>query len=141
MKDNRQSIRQVILAAVTQDRRMKITMKKLLSLLLTLSLIFLSSCAIIPSHEDATALAGITHEPSTNHSKFILNGFEGKYSVKLNREGLGDGTIYYYAYLTSGSINVSYDLGTLFDAERFSLQVQKMKFHPPAVTYTPMMYT
>ncbi len=92
-------------------------MKKLLILLLILSLIFLSGCAIIPSDKDAMALAGITHEPGTNHSKFILNGFEGKYSVKLDREGLGDGTIYYYADLTLGDITVSYDLGTLFDAE------------------------
>lgn len=61
--------------------------------------------------------AGIDRELGENRAAFTLDGFDGKYSVKLDRKDLGEGEIYYRATLSDGEVTVYYDRGILWEPE------------------------
>ncbi len=84
-------------------------MKKLLALVLSLILMIFCLVSCTPR--------GIKREDQENYTIFTLNNFKGRASLKMDRIGLGEGTIYYYADLTEGSVKVKYRESVLFDAE------------------------
>ena len=92
-------------------------MRKLFITFLSLAFIF-SSVAC-----DGMAIGGrsqgesIDRKLGENCATFTLDGFDGKYSVKLDRQGLGEGEIYYRVTLSDGEVNVYYDRGMLWDQE------------------------
>ncbi len=82
-------------------------MRKFLSIIIAVSLLFLSSCT--------SQSQGIIVEESDGYIKIILDHIEGKRKIELKHTNPGECSLYYTTDITEGSINVSYDPGFLWD--------------------------
>lgn len=81
-------------------------MKKLLAIALIFCLMFLSGCN--------TPKEGITFEENDKYVKITLDSFEGEEKIKLTNK-VGEGSLYYLATVTSGSLSLSYSEGWFGD--------------------------
>ena len=99
-------------------------MKKLITWCLILVLMFtsLTSCKFSHSnpnnlYNDISKFAGVEKEEYENYTIFKFDKFNGKSTSKIGRVGLEEGTIYFYANLTEGSVDIKYDRGALYSEE------------------------
>ena len=84
-------------------------MKKLLVGLLTFVLMIF--CFVSCSSKE------IKRQDGENYTIFTFDNFEGNKTLKMNRTGLGEGAIYYYADLSEGTVKVKYRESVIFGVQ------------------------
>ncbi|MBE6944433.1 MAG: hypothetical protein E7453_09345 [Ruminococcaceae bacterium] len=84
-------------------------MKRLLAMIIALSIFFLSGCGILTK--------GVTVAETEEYTKITLDNFEGKKTISIPHDSPNEGALYYKTNITSGSIKAFYDLGILWDTE------------------------
>ncbi len=84
-------------------------MKKLLSIIIVLSIFCLSACEL--------CVKGVTVQQGENCTVITFDNFEGKKRIELAHDSPNEGALYYKTNLTNGSLQASYDLGILWDAQ------------------------
>lgn len=81
--------------------------RKILCLLICFAIfIFCAGCESTPK--------GVTKKEESGLVKLELDGFVGEYSLKLDYNGKGDGTLFYVAELSKGSIDTFTKDGLIF---------------------------
>lgn len=99
-------------------------MKRIISLVLILVLVFaLSGCDLARAYfenlghnfdaksDEAKNLPEFKVEKGDNSAKLILDGFEGKHTVKLSTGDVTEGTMKHNISVTEGELDVYYDFG------------------------------
>jgi hypothetical protein len=84
-------------------------MKKILAIILVLCTLYLSGCESLPK--------GVTVVETEEYTKITFDNFEGKKKIVLTHDSPNEGALYYKTDLTNGSLQASYDLGILWDAQ------------------------
>lgn len=82
-------------------------MRRLLSILVIISMLMLSSCKF--------SNPGITVEKTDDFIKITLDDFEGNQKINIKHEETGDCSLFYQINIEEGNINVSYKEGWIWD--------------------------
>ena len=93
-------------------------MKRLLAMIIALSIFFLSGCGILTK--------GVTVAETEEYTKITFDNFEGKKKIELAHDSPNEGALYYKTNITSGSIKAFYVFGILWDTEKLFEVIEKL---------------